>query len=207
MAIKGRNTLYYIFQKRVLNSQTYAGYKVEYEEVSRDTRTVGTVQIKQMIDSVPTVTMSIPIDALPKNDKGLPVTNLNNYRVLLRIMSQGEVKYGLACIVDAISVHYNTGVVDLSLSHRMAEMRQWLVPANLVVKNMTLGHCVENVVKLGFPDDYVKSEQVLRQIGYITNLTRIFRCCLLAQRQGTSSQIIMRYQQKKGCMYLKRFQL
>ncbi len=171
MAIKGRNTLYYIFQKKVLNSETYAGYKLNYEEVSRDTRTVGTVQIKQGIDSVPSVTMSIPIDALPKNDKGLPVTNLNNYRVLLRIMVQGKPKYGLACIVDNINIHYDTGVVDLAMSHRMAEMRQWLMPANLVVKKMTLGHCVENVAKLSFPDDFVKNEQVLRQIDYITNLT------------------------------------
>lgn len=171
MAIKGRNTLYYIFQKKVLNSETYAGYKLNYEEVSRDTRTVGTVQIKQGIDSVPSVTMSIPIDALPKNDKGLPVTNLNNYRVLLRIMEQGKPKYGLACIVDNINIHYETGVVDLAMSHRMAEMRQWLMPANLVVKKMTLGHCVENVAKLSFPDDFVKNEQVLRQIDYITNLT------------------------------------
>ena len=148
MAIKGRNTLYYIFQKKVLSSETYAGYKLNYEEVSRDTRTVGTVQIKQGIDSVPSVTMSIPIDALPKNDKGLPVTNLNNYRVLLRIMEQGKPKYGLACIVDSINVHYDTGIVDLAMSHRMAEMRQWLMPANLVVKKMTLGHCVENVAKV-----------------------------------------------------------
>lgn len=172
MAVNGRNSLYYIFQKKVLGSQSDTnGYKVTYEEVSRDTRTLGELSIKQMLDDVPSVTMTIPIDALPKDEKGIPVTNLNNYRVLVYVMTNGVRKYGLACIVDTIEVNYETGEVKLELLHRMAEMKQWLMPANLVVKSMPLGHCVENVAKLGFPDDYVKDEEVLKQINYITNLT------------------------------------
>lgn len=171
MAINGRRTLYYIFQKKIMGSEQSQGYKVTYEEVSRDTRTLGTFQIRQQIDTVPTVTMSIPIDALPVDEQGLPETNLNNYRVLVRVTEDNAIKYGLACIVDTIHINYDTGVVDLTMSHRMAEMRQWVMPRNLVVKDMPFGHCAENVVKLGFPDDYVNSEEVLKAINYISFVT------------------------------------
>ena len=170
MANKGRTTLYYIWQKKVLASGSATnGYKFDYEEVHRDTRTLGEVSIHQMLDDVPTVSMAIPIDALPKKENGLPVINLNGYRLLLSIMENGSRKYGLALIVDDVQIDYATGVVTLSLVHRMAEMKQWVMPANLVVKEMPLGHCIENVAKLGFPDDYVRDEQVLQDINYIAN--------------------------------------
>ena len=167
-----RSSVYYIFQKKVLDSETYAGYKIKYEEVCRGTRLVGNgLTITQALDDVPTASITIPIEDLPKDDKGIPVTNLNNYRVLLSVMVNNKRKYGMACIVESIEVNYEDEIATLSLAHRMAEMKQWLMPINLVVKNMPLGHCVENVAKLSFPDDYVKNEQVLRQIGYLTNLT------------------------------------
>lgn len=162
MANKGRNSIYYIFQKKVLN--TTQNYQTKYEEMGRDTRTIGNFTITQGLDAIPTVSMSIPIDALPE-------TNLNNYRVLVSVYSGGERKYGLACVVDKIDIDYKTGVVQLNLSHRMSEMRNWLMPANLAIKNMPLGYCVENVCKLGFPDDYVNDEQVLTQIKYLTNVS------------------------------------
>lgn len=167
-----RSSVYYIFQKKVLDSETYAGYKIKYEEVCRGTRLVGNgLTITQALDDVPTASITIPIEDLPKDDKGIPVTNLNNYRVLISVMVNNKRKYGMACVVESIEVNYEDEIATLSLVHRMAEMKQWLMPINLIVKNMPLGHCVENVAKLSFPDDYVKNEQVLRQIGYLTNLT------------------------------------
>lgn len=159
MANKGRNSIYYIFQKKVLNSTT--NYQTTYVEMGRDTRTIGNITIQQGLDSVPTVEMTIPLEALPES-------NLNNYRVLISIYSGGERKYGLACVVDNLKISYANETAELSLSHRMSEMRNWLMPANLAIKNMPLGYCVENVCKLGFPDDYVKEEDVLTQIKYLT---------------------------------------
>ncbi|MEE0060382.1 MAG: hypothetical protein UE295_06100, partial [Acutalibacteraceae bacterium] len=155
----GRTSIYYIFQKKVLNSTT--NYQTTYVEMGRDTRTLGAFTITQGIDKVPTVEMTIPLEAIPES-------NLNNYRVLISIFDKGVRKYGLACVVDSVEIDYATESAHLQLSHRMSEMRNWLMPANLAIKNMPLGYCVENVCKLGFPDDYVKEEEVLTQIKYQT---------------------------------------
>lgn len=148
-------------------SKTTENYTTTYEEKSRDTRLLGSITITQGLDIVPTVSMKIPIDSLPM-ENGLIVKNYSNYRVLIQITEDNKPKYGFACIVDSISLDYAEMTAELNLSHRMAEMRDWLMPANLSIKNMLLGYCVENVCRLGFPDDYVKDDQVLIDINYLS---------------------------------------
>ena len=127
MVTKKRNTIYYEFWKD--NSYVKTGFK-----------TLNNVSITTGIDTVPTMTLQIPITELPKKTASSPVTevyetNFARYEIRVYIKYEGTTKYAFFGIVDDIEIDFAGFCATLNLSHRIARMREWIMPSNYTVKN------------------------------------------------------------------------
>ena len=117
-----RNTIYYEFYKQGVY-------------VSTGMRTFGSTEITTGIDTVPTMSITIPLQDLPEE-------NLAVYDIRVYFQVGGRTKYKFIGVVDSMNVNYADYTVTINLSHRISRMREWLMPVNYTVKNTTISHIV-----------------------------------------------------------------
>lgn len=146
-----RNSIFYEFYK----DGTY---------VSTGMRTLGAIKISTGVDTVPTMTLTLPLEDLPEE-------NMANYSIKFHIQVDGIEKYVFWGIVDSMKINYANYSVEMSLSHQIARMRDWAMPANYTVKNTNLSHIISDKgINLGDPSTVgfkKQGEEDKRQYFYV----------------------------------------
>lgn len=146
---KLRNTIYYEF------------YSVDRDPslgpITTGTEVLGETSIETGIDTVPTMTLTIPLQNLPAEElnnmeAGLYTEpRLQRYLMRVYINIGGVNKYTFHGTIDTVNVDSANYAVQLGLSHQIARMREWPMPVNYTVKNAPLSHVVgENGGALGY---------------------------------------------------------
>lgn len=131
--MKKRTGIYYEFYK----NGVYKG--TGFETLTNTTITTG-------VDTVPTLSMTIPL-------KNLPEKNLALYDVIVHFMKDGYEKYTFYGVVDTLTIDYANYNVAINLSHYVSRMRDWLMPSNYTVKNFNVEAVIgENGAALGHSD-------------------------------------------------------
>ena len=131
--MKKRTTIYYEFYKIGDDSQLQG----------TGTRVLGNTSITTGVDTIPTMTLTIPLEDLPEAvvfKDGEP--NLALYTVIVYIHTDGVVKYKFIGTIDNMNIDYANYSITFNLSHRVARMREWLMPAGFVCKNMPMEHLI-----------------------------------------------------------------
>lgn len=120
--------------------------------------TLSPVSITTGVDTVPTLSMVIPL-------KNLPEKNLALYDVIVHFMKDGIEKYTFYGVVDTLNIDYANYNVAINLSHYVARMRDWLMPSNYTVKNFRLetvireqGAALGHSDTLGDPQNYLDAD-------------------------------------------------
>lgn len=107
--------------------------------VSTGFKTLGNFEIQTGIDTVPTMSLTIPISELPKADVSTPLAGYEvkyaRYEIHVFIQTEGKTKYKFFGIVDNVEMDFANYSVTFNLSHRIARMREWIMPVNYAVKN------------------------------------------------------------------------
>lgn len=149
--MKKRTTIYYEFYKIGDDTQLQG----------TGTRVLGNTSITTGVDTVPTMQITIPLEDLPaavvfKN--GEP--NLALYLLHVYIHTDGVVKYKFIGTIDNMSIDYANYNITLNLSHRVARMREWLMPSGFVCKNMPMRHLIGNEgLNLGYSSTISRDTQ------------------------------------------------
>ena len=97
--------------------------------IHRGNKFLEKISIDYEIDTVPTMTLVIPLEEMPQDRASW---NTMQIKVFL-----GE-KYVFWGIIDGFEINNAQYTVSLSLSHIVAEHRTQFMPVNLIVKNMPL---------------------------------------------------------------------
>lgn len=160
--MKKRTTIYYEFYK--LGAQE--------ELQGTGTRVLGTTSITTGIDTIPTMTLTIPLEDLPEAvvmENGEP--NLALYLIKVYIHTDGIVKYKFIGTIDNMNIDYANYNISFNLSHRVARMREWVMPAGFVCKNMPMGHLIgKEGVDLGYSSTISTATQ-----NYESNIEFIYQ--------------------------------
>lgn len=121
-----RNSVYYEFWK-------------DGAYISTGFKTLNNIEIQTGIDTVPTMTLTIPISELPKANTNSPLSGYEvkyaRYEIHVFIQTEGKTKYKFFGIVDNAEMDFANYSVTFNLSHRIARMREWIMPVNYAVKN------------------------------------------------------------------------
>lgn len=143
-----RKTIYYEFWKiengnEGLDLETIKGTGM---------RTIGDNTITTGIDMIPTATLTIPLANIPveiiENGKQ---PNLALYIVKIFYMFDGVTKYKFLGTIDTVDIDYSSSSVTLNLSHRVARMREWVMPTGYTVKDADLDYVLgKDGADLGF---------------------------------------------------------
>lgn len=131
--MKKRTTIYYEFYKIGDDTQLQG----------TGTRVLGNTSITTGIDTIPTMTLTIPLEDLPEAivmKDGEP--NLALYTVIVYVHTDGVVKYKFIGTIDNMNIDYANYSITFNLSHRVARMREWLMPSGFVCKNMPMEHLI-----------------------------------------------------------------
>lgn len=132
---KKRKTIYYEFWK-------YEGGSTLVMK-STGTRIVGTNTITTGIDTIPTATLSVPLEDLPADEiKDGKEPNMALYIVKIFYQVDDIVKYTFIGTVDTLEIDYANYTATLNLSHRVARMREWVMPTGYVVKDADLSYVI-----------------------------------------------------------------
>lgn len=129
----------------------------DIDVIQTGTRTIGPVSITTGIDSVPTMTLTIPLEDIPeteldKIEAGEVVEpRLQRYNLTVYIQSEGRLKYRFNGTIDKVKIDYANYSAAFTLSHKIARMREWPMPINYVVKRKPIGEIIgKNGAALGF---------------------------------------------------------
>lgn len=127
--------------------------------VSTGTRLLGTTTINTGIDTIPTMTMTIPLEDLPTDElerleQGVYIEpRLQRYNVVVYFQTEGSLKYRFNGTIDKLTIDYANYSVSMDLSHRVARMREWAMPINFSVKNVSVLDIVgPRYAALGYPN-------------------------------------------------------
>lgn len=134
MTDKRQSTIYYEFWKD--GSYVKTGFKI-----------LGNMSITTGIDTVPTMSINIPITELPTRTTDVSAlknleTNFSRYEIHVFIQTGGEMKYVFFGIVDKMELNFESFSAEFQLSHRIARMREWIMPVNYTVKNTDLDYAI-----------------------------------------------------------------
>lgn len=150
---KLRNTCYYEF--RTIDEPDTV--------VQTGMRTLGSISLTTGIDSVPTLSFSIPLEDLPvteldKIGNGEYVEpRLQRYTVTVYFQIDGKTKYRFQGTIDRIKIDYANYLVQLELSHTVARMREWAMPVNYSVKSKTVVQIIsEEGAALGYANPPIR---------------------------------------------------
>lgn len=126
------------------NSIFYEFYKDD-QYISTGMRTLGVIKITTGVDTVPTMSLTIPLEDLPEE-------NMACYDIKIHIQVEGKEKYVFWGVVDNMKIDFANYAVTMELSHRIARMREWSMPSNYTVKNTNISHIIgDDGVNLGQP--------------------------------------------------------
>lgn len=135
---KLRNTVYYEF-RTVDDPNTV---------VCTGTRTLGPISISTGIDIVPTMQLVIPIEDLPNSEleklnEGVIIEpQLQRYNITVYIQSEGILKYRFNGTIDSGEMDCANYSIKLTLSHKIARMREWPMPVNYCVKEKPIAEII-----------------------------------------------------------------
>ena len=148
-----RKTIYYEFWKLDGSGMQFKG---------TGTRTVGANTITTGIDTIPTAELTIPLEDLPAEEiANGKEPNMALYIVKIFYNTGGVNKYTFIGTVDTLNIDYAHYTATMNLSHRVARMREWVMPSGYVVKNTTLEHVVgPNGADLGYSSTMGPDTQV-----------------------------------------------
>lgn len=133
--MKKRKTIYYEFWK-------YEGGATLVMK-STGTRIVGSNSITTGVDTIPTATLSVPLEDLPADEiKDGKEPNMALYIVKIFYQVDDIVKYTFIGTVDQLEIDYANYTATLNLSHRVARMREWVMPTGYVVKDADLSYVI-----------------------------------------------------------------
>ena len=157
-----RNSIYYEFWRNDAGL-VKTGFKI-----------LGNIQITTGIDTIPTMSLTIPIDQLPEASSDVQSgglvgleTNYSNYTIRVYIYEKGNLKYKFSGIVDKTELNYAQYTMTFSLSHIVARMRDWVMPSNYVVKNMPVEEVVGgSQLNLGSPSTPVQTNDGTLKIEF-----------------------------------------
>lgn len=128
-----RNSVYYEFWK-------------DGQYVSTGFKTLGNFEIQTGIDTVPTMVLTIPISELPKADTSSPLKGYEvsyaRYEIHVFIQTEGKTKYKFFGIIDSAEMNFANYSITFNLSHRIARMREWIMPVNYSVKNTDFDYAI-----------------------------------------------------------------
>lgn len=129
-----RKSIYYEFVERRDNV-----------DILRSTgfRIMNSLSIQTGIDTVPTAEITIPLEDLPPEslDKdGQP--HLALYSMNIYVQTGGITKYKFIGTIDKFTIDYARFSISLVLSHRVARMRDWLMPSGYTVKQGSIAYMI-----------------------------------------------------------------
>ena len=153
MAVNKRKTIYYEFWKLDGSGMAFKG---------TGTRTVGANSITTGVDIIPTAELTIPLEDLPAEEiANGKEPNMALYIVKIFYNVNGVNKYTFIGTVDTVNINYANYTVSMNLSHRVARMREWVMPSGYVVKNTSLSHVIgPNGADLGYSSTMGPETQV-----------------------------------------------
>lgn len=135
-----RKTIYYEFWKLENGQEGHLAGEVLQ---GTGTRTIGSNTITTGIDMIPTATLSIPLADLPTDLVANGVQpNLALYIIKIYYQFKGKIKYKFIGTIDTMNIDYANAKVELNLSHRVARMREWVMPTGYVVKDADLDYVI-----------------------------------------------------------------
>lgn len=145
------------------NSIFYEFFK-DGSYVSTGMRTLGATKITTGVDTVPTMSLVIPLEDLPEE-------NMACYDIKIHIQVEGREKYVFWGVVDNMQIDYGSYAITLNLSHRIARMREWAMPSNYVVKNTNISHIISpDGIHLGSPSTVAYKDEEAKY-DYFTEFT------------------------------------
>lgn len=110
-----------------------------FSTLSSNTLTTG-------IDTIPSMELTIPLSDLPEENMAL-------YDVIVYMQKDGRTKYVFHGVIDKMVKDFANYSVQLSLSHYVARMRDWIMPAGYTVKKFMVSTVVgEQGAALGSPN-------------------------------------------------------
>lgn len=118
-----------------VNTIWYDFYSEDGAVLHRGNKFLDTITINHSIDTVPTMSIRVPMSEIPQN------YHLNRCEVKVFIGN----KYVFYGIVDSYEVDYEKYSTTLNLSHIVAKHRKDFMPVNLIVKNMPLKNLYDNM--------------------------------------------------------------
>ena len=103
-------------------------------------KTLSNISITTGIDTVPTMSLEVPITELPAKSTTVSAltemeTNFSRYEIHVYVQTGGVTKYVFFGIVDKMELSFENYSASFQLSHRIARMREWVMPVNYTVKN------------------------------------------------------------------------
>lgn len=125
------------------------------------TRVLGETTITTGIDTIPTMTITIPLEDFPTdelNDATSGTINyyeprMQRYLMVVHIQVGGIEKYNFRGVIDTMDIDYANYLVQLNLSHEVARMREWAMPVNYCLKDSPLDHVIgKDGAALGYPN-------------------------------------------------------
>ena len=129
-----RKTIYYEFWKINGSGEQF---------VSTGTRILGNNSITTGIDTIPTATLTIPMEDLPAEEiKDGKEPNMALYIVKIFYHVDDIVKYTFIGTVDSLEINYAQYTATMNLSHRVARMREWVMPVGYSVKQGSLAYII-----------------------------------------------------------------
>lgn len=144
---KLRNTIFYEF--RTIDDPDRV--------VQVGTRTLEKTTINTGIDSVPTLSITIPLEDLPADDLShigageYVEPRLQRYTMIVYFNIGGVQKYRFQGTIDKMNIDYATYSVQINLSHTVARMREWAMPVNYSVKSKRIKEIIsEEGAALGY---------------------------------------------------------
>lgn len=153
-----RKTIYYEFWKIEGSSMSLK---------STGTRIVESNTITTGIDTIPTATLAVPLEDLPAEEMANGrEPNLALYIVKIFYQVNDIVKYTFIGTVDSLELDYANYLAKMNLSHRVARMREWVMPNGYSVKDAELSYVISpDGIDLGYsstmgPDTQVYESRV-----------------------------------------------
>lgn len=137
---------------KLRNTCFYEFYSIDNLDVPKSAgyRTLSNIILKTGIDTIPTLSFTIPLEDLPTDELERAGSGeyyepkMQRYIVAVSIQSEGIRKYYFRGIIDNMNIDYANYSVALSLSHEVARMREWSMPVNYTIKNMPLDFAISD---------------------------------------------------------------
>lgn len=178
-----RNTIYYEWYT-VDELDAAAAENRKARPARSGYRLIGTTNITTGIDTIPSMSLTIPLADFPDDElaKSIEQNNGDNmyfeprmarYVIFVYVQTSSNnsrtlaPKYIFRGIIDNMTIDYTNYAVQLSLSHQVARMREWAMPVNYAIKDMRVDFAAsESGAALGYPNPPVGNGNVFPMQSY-----------------------------------------